>query len=130
MADAARATPGETGLTTPAEVAAPIVLRAKEWFANRAPPELDLTGLIAAAIEARDASHAAALLQGWREFRRLLVIGGNPIGRFDDDGAVAVLRPDKFAELLQACEGKVLGEAQCSDCSDCRGTPPVMKGTP
>jgi hypothetical protein len=56
----------------------------------------------------------------WREFRRLLTIGVRPIGRFESDGAVVVLREDKFADLLTACEARVLGAAQCDGCEECR----------
>lgn len=45
----------------------------------------------------------------WREFRRLLTMGPRPIGRIDSDGAVVVLRPDRFRMLLEACEGRVTG---------------------
>jgi GTP cyclohydrolase II len=61
-----------------------------------------------------------ATAANWREFRRLLTIGVRPIGRFDPDGSVVVLREDKFADLLTACEARVLGAAQCDDCEECR----------
>ena len=55
---------------------------------------------------------------GWQDFRRLLTVGVKPIGRFHRDGSVVILRPDAFAHLLSACEGHILGDAQCD--VDCR----------
>jgi GTP cyclohydrolase II len=59
----------------------------------------------------------------WREFRRLLTVGVRQIGRFESDGSVVVLREEKFADLLTACEARVLGAAQCDDCEECRALP-------
>jgi hypothetical protein len=46
---------------------------------------------------------------GFRDFKRLVVGGVPPNGEIGADGAVTVLRPDRFAHILEATGCRVVG---------------------